>query len=197
MVRGTYLLIHQALRFFYDEEITAKLRGKWQATNPKTWPARRSMRVIAGLSSTERKEKLAALGQNLQHQTMAMQAGLDGELVNASKIHETLSDWLRAADLAPVESYYVDPASEEAQQAKQGKQQAQAQQAEQMEKLQQRVIDQEQQLDKYKHDTQLAFDRFEAVLRAEIEEAKIVGKITSEAEAAKLSLAGSGDNNAA
>jgi len=187
MVRGTYLLIHQALRHFYDQEITAKLRGKWQTTNPKQWPARRSMRVIAGLSSTERRDKLAALGQNLQHQTMAMQAGLDGELVNADKIHETLADWLRAADLAPVESYYVDPKSEEAQQAKQGKQQAAQAQQQQMEQLQQRAFENEQQLKKYIHDSQLEFDRWKEQLHAEIEEAKIVGSVAGdlELEAAK------------
>ena len=197
MVRDTYLLVHQALRFNYDEEITAKLRGKWQKTNPKNWPARRSMRVIAGLSSTERREKLAALSQNLQQQTMAMQAGLDGELVTADKIYETLSDWLRASDLGPVESYYVDPQSEPAQKARQAKQKQSQEQRQKQEKLEQRLIDQEQQLDKYKHDTQLEFDKFKEMLHAQIEEAKIVGRVTSEAEAAKLKLAEAGANNGA
>ncbi len=197
MVRDTYLLIHQALRYFYDEDITAKLRGKWQTTNPKTWPARYSIRVIAGLSSTERREKLQLLSQNLSHQTQAMQAGLDGELVSADKIYESLADWLRAADLAPVESYFVDPQSEEAKQARQGKQQAAQAESQKMEILQQRLVDNEQALDKYKHDSQLEFDRLEALLNAEVEEAKIIGKITSEAEAAKLKLAASGGDDAA
>jgi len=187
MVRGTYLLIHQALRHFYDEDITAKLHGKWQQTNPKNWPIRRSMKVIAGLSSSERREKLAALSQNLGHQQLAMQAGLDGELVSADKIHETLTDWLRAADLAPVESYYIDPQSDEAKQAKKGKADAQKAQAQQMENLQQRAFENEQELKKYIHDSQLRFDEWEARLKAEIEEAKIVGKVTGdiELEAAK------------
>ncbi|MFA9399616.1 MAG: hypothetical protein ACERKT_00740, partial [Acidobacteriota bacterium] len=125
LVRGSYMLIHQALRSYYDQPISAKLAGKWITTDPRKWQPRKSMRVIAGLSGAERSEKAAALTQNLQYQQMALQAGMDGTLVTPEGVHECISDWLRVVDLDSVDSYYVDPTSEEAGQASQAKQQGQ------------------------------------------------------------------------
>ena len=181
LVKETFLLIHQALRHYYDETIQAKLHGKWASATPSDWTRRRNVRVIAGLSSAERNQKSAALAQNLNYQTQAMQAGMAGVMVSPDKIHATLADWLRASDLPDVEAYYIDPSSEEAQQAlKQKAEQAQAQQQKQ-EQLQKSLIDQEQQLDKYKHDTQLQFDKWEAMLKAETEEAKLTVQAAKDA----------------
>jgi hypothetical protein len=191
LVKGTYKLIHMTARAYYDEDMSAKMHGKWSQTNPRTWPPRMNLKVVAGLSSAERREKAQALAQNLNFQSSAMQAGLDGVMVNPAKIHRTLTDWLRAVDLAEVESFYIDPASEEGQQAAQGKAQAAQEEAQKVEALTQRVIDQEQQLDKYKHDTQLAFDKWEAILKAEIEEAKIVGDKVGALELEAVKQAGS------
>ena len=176
------MLIHQALRSYYGGPIDAKLGGKWVQTDPRRWKPRKAMRVIAGLSSSERREKAAALSQTLQYQTMAMQAGLDGVLVNAGGIHEALGDWLRIVDVNQVDSYFVDPESEEGMQAAQGKQQAQQQQAQQMQELQQKVIDQEQQLDKYKHDTELAYKRWSDELSAAVDEMKVTGAALGDIE---------------
>lgn len=175
LVRGSFLLIHQALRCYYGGPMDAKLGGEWVTTDPRKWKPRRSMRVIAGLSASERREKAAALSQNLQYQSMAMQAGMDGTLVTPAGIHESLGDWLRVVDLNQVDSYYVDPASEAGQQAAQQKQQSQAQQQQQVEQLQQRVIDQEQQLDKYKHDSELQYKKWSDELSAAVEEMKVTG----------------------
>jgi hypothetical protein len=182
IVKGTFLLIHRTLRANYNRDMTAKLHGKWSQTNPGQWAARRNLRVLAGMSGAERTSKARALGQNLQYQMMGMQSGLDGVLVNPDKIHATLADWLRASDLQPVESYYVDPSSEEAAQVSQEKAQAAQAEKQKMDDLAQRVVDQEQALDKYKHDTQLEFDKWKEQLQAEVEEMKVVGKAVNDAE---------------
>ncbi len=184
IVRGSYMLIHQALRSYYSQPLQVKISGKWQTTDPRKWKARGSLRVMAGLSGSERTEKAMALSQNIQYQSMALQAGMDGTLVTPDGVHNSLADWLRVVDLDDVSSYYVDPASEEAQAAAKQKQEAQQQQAQQMEQLQQRLIDQEQQLDKYKHDSDLAYKRWSDQLDAAVEEMKITGKAVAEMEVA-------------
>ena len=187
LFRRTFLLIHTALRCYYDGTMSAKLRGKWAETNPMRWPPRETVKIVAGLSDTERKSKAMHLEKNLMYQMQAMQAGLDGVLTDASGIYQTLADWVRCADLDAVENFYIDPDSEEAQQAYAGKAQQAQQQAQAEEDLKQRMFDQEQGLDRYKHDTQLQFDRWEAELKAAIEEMKISGQgiVDMELEAQK------------
>ncbi|NNF66367.1 MAG: hypothetical protein HKM98_02550 [Gammaproteobacteria bacterium] len=176
LFRRTFLIIHEALRCYYDGEMSAKLRGKWASTNPMRWVPRESVKIVAGLSDQERREKAQNLQINLGQQWQAMQAGLDGVLVDAGGIYQTMADWVRCADLDAVENFYIDPDSEEAQQAYQGKAQMQDAQRQSEEDLKQRMFDQEQELDRYKHDTQLQFDRWKEELGAAIEEMKIAGK---------------------
>ena len=160
----------------------AKLRGKWAETQPMRWVPRETVKIVAGLSDTERRSKAMALTQNLQYQMAAMQAGLDGVLVDAAGIYQSLADWVRASDLDAVENFYIDPESEEAQQAYASKAQLQQQTAQAEEDLKQRMFDQEQGLDRYKHDTQLQFDKWEAELKAGIEEMKITGQAIADME---------------
>jgi hypothetical protein len=176
LFRRTFLLIHEALRCYYDGEMSAKLRGKWTSTNPMRWVPRETVKIVAGLSDSERREKGQQLQLNLQQQMAAMQMGLDGVLVDAGGIYQTLADWVRCADLDAVENFYIDPDSEEAQQAYQSKAQMTEAQRQSEEDLKQRMFDQEQGLDRYKHDTQLQFDRWKEELGAAIEEMKIAGK---------------------
>jgi hypothetical protein len=190
LIKGTYALIHMTMRTYWDEDMQAKLHGKWAQTNPRSWPPRKNLSVVAGLSAAERREKANALAQNLQYQSMALQAGFDGVLVTPAKMHATLIDWLRSVDLGEVESFYVDPDSEEGQAAAKSKGEAQQAEKQAMEQLTQRVIDQEQQLDKYKHDTQLAYDRWEALLKSAIEEAKIAGQAVGAIELESIKQAG-------
>ena len=176
LFRRTFLLIHEALRCYYDSEMSAKLRGKWASTNPMRWVPRETVKIVAGLSDTERRSKAAALQLNLQYQMTAMQAGLEGVLVDAGGIYQSLADWVRCSDLDAVENFYIDPDSTEAQQAYQRNSEKAEQQRRSEEDLKQRMFDQEQKVDVYKHDTQLQFDRWKEQLNAAIEEMKIAGK---------------------
>jgi len=182
LVRGAYLLIHEALRTYFDEDMSAKLRGKWAQTNPRKWVPRRNVRVVGGLSDSERRDKLNGYNALIQYQTMAMQAGLSGELVNGDGIYAALADWQRMANLGEVEEYWVNPGSDEARQAAQAKQQQAQEQAKQQEALQKRMFDQEQQLKRYMHDSELRFKYYDAQLDAEVKEAEMVADATLELE---------------
>ncbi len=186
LFRRTFLLIHEALRCYYDGSMSAKLRGKWAETKPMRWVPRETVKIVAGLSDSERREKNQNLQMNLMYQMQAMQAGLDGVLVDAGGIYQSLADWVRCADLDAVENFYIDPDSEQAKQALQGKAQMENARAQQEEDLKQRMFDQEQGLDRYKHDTQLQFDRWKEELNAAIEEMKIAGKGVVDMEVEQL-----------
>lgn len=176
LFRRTFLLMHEALRCYYDGEMSAKLRGKWASTNPMRWAPRETIKIVAGLSDTERRQRAQNLQINLSHQMQAMTAGLDGVLTDAAGIYQSLADWVRTADLDDVENYYIDPDSQEARQAYQRKAQMAESQRQSEEDLKQRMFDQEQGLDRYKHDTQLEFDRWKTQIDAQLEEMKITAK---------------------
>lgn len=200
LFKRAFMLIHEALRCYYDATMQAKLRGKWATTNPARWVPRETCRILAGLSDAERREKKTDLQLQLSYQAQAMQMGLDGVLVSASKIHATMAELTRVADLDSVETYWVDPDSEEAQQAYQGKAQMAEAQRQAEEDLKQRMFDQEQQLDKYKHDTKLKFDQWSELLGAALEEMKITAQGIADMELEKLKQAApmpQGDDNAA
>jgi hypothetical protein len=176
IVGGAYMLIHKALRGYMGSAVQVQVRGEWVNSDPRRWAPRKHMRVIAGLSAAERREKAAALGMNLQYQQLAMQAGFDGTLVSAEQIHNTLSDWLRMNDLDDVSSYYIDPASEQAQQAAQVKQRQQQEAQEAQERLQTQLAEMPLQLDKYKADQEDRYKRWSDRLDAAVEEMKITGQ---------------------
>lgn len=186
LFRRTFMLIHEALRCYYDGTMQAKLRGKWAETQPMRWVPRETVKIVAGLSDAERREKGMNLEKNLMYQMQGLQAGLDGVLVDAGGVYQTLADWVRCADLDAVENFYIDPDSEEAQQAYQSKAQMADARAQAEEDLKQRMFDQEQGLDRYKHDTQLEFDRWKEELHAAIEEMKATAKGIADMELESL-----------
>lgn len=183
LIRDTFLLAHATLRENFDVAIPIRKQGKWVEPIPSDWPERKSVMVKPGMSPGERARKAATLETILKTQIELAGQGMDEVLVNVNGFYKTLMDWARTADVQNPEQYFVDPQSPEAQQAMQGK----AQNAEQQEALKkglmQQAIGLEQMkiaFDKYKQDSDLQFKYYAEVLGAEVEEAKLVGKATTE-----------------
>ena len=126
----------------------------------------------------ERTKRIGALNAQLQLQMTAMQNGMDGVLVDMPGIHRTIMDLGTASGLDAPEDYWIDPASETAQQAQQSKgEQAQAQsEAQEAEKAALLKLEND------KIDKPVQFDYYNATLKAETEEAKLVGNATLELE---------------
>ncbi|GAF97191.1 unnamed protein product, partial [marine sediment metagenome] len=40
LMKGTFILVHRTLREYFNEELGAKVRGKWSKTNPSQWQER-------------------------------------------------------------------------------------------------------------------------------------------------------------
>ena len=185
LIRQTFVLIHATLRVGFPEEIQLNIGGQWVPTNPQQWPERKRVNVSIGLSPQERSRKAQALQLVIQQQQNLMQSGGNGIIVDLNGVHRAMLDWMRAVDLDNGEKYFVDPESQQSQQA----QQQQSQTAEQDKQFQASVLTSEAQAanlnserDAANDAAKLAFEYFDAILKAEVEEAKIVGSATTELE---------------
>jgi hypothetical protein len=186
LVKGLYRLVHRTLRNMPLEPIKTRAAGQWQETAPEQWPPREQVVVNLGMTTGERVRRQAALNQIVQIQQMAMQAGMAGQLVDLSNIYSALMDWARCAGVPAPEQYLIDPASQQAQQAAQGQaQQAQQQQA-QMAQMQQQMAEMQIQLELTKQERELAHKYWSDTLKAEIEEAKLIGGATKDLEVAQI-----------
>ena len=181
LMKNMFILVHRTVREFMPGELNAKITGEWKNTDPSKWEERNKVIVATGLSQGEKNLRSAALQQVITVQQQIMQQGQDGILTDLSKLHNALLDWCRTANLTNPEQYWTDPQSPEAQQAAQGKAQQAQQQQEQQQQMQQAQMDifhLQQQLEKYKSDSELSFKYFDSATKAEVEEAKIVGEAT-------------------
>lgn len=200
LVRSTFLLLHETLRTQFPEQIMLNRSGQWIPVSPQEWPKRNRVNVKVGLSPAERNRKAASLLTTIQFQTQALQAGGNGIIVDLNGIHRAMLDWSRSVDLDNAEKYWVDPESDASQQAAQ---QAEAKQKEQFDAQIGAVTAEAQaaamntQAD---HDIDLqkiAFDYFDAILKADTEDGKIIsGALAKAQQAAGQASNGSGQPGA-
>jgi hypothetical protein len=183
LLADTHRLIHKKLRYEYTEPLGAKIRGKWEQTVPAEWMERKSITVIAGLTTTERNQKSQAYMMLLQQQQMALQAGGNGIITDMGKIYNASADWIRLQDIGAPDEYLLDPDSQEAAAAAQAQAEQQQQAAAQQQALiqEQMAIEREKiAQDRYKVDKETAFDYYNANLDAEVSEAEITSKAVLE-----------------
>jgi len=177
LVRGTFLLIHKALREDWKGTIQYRKTDEWVEVDPSEWQPRNRLNITVGLSPGDRRRHRAALQEVIQTQLGFIQGGAANIAVTYKGVHNAIQDWLKASELDGAEGYFLDPDGQESQQG----QQAAAEQAQEESELQKQLTamqvqleQQKQELDKYKHDTELQFKYYDANLDAEVEEAKIV-----------------------
>ena len=181
LLKDTYTLIHKKLRLEYPGTIGAKLRGKWQEINPSEWQERKYIEVVAGLTSSERSQRISGLTQVITKLEALLMQGGEDVITDKSKLYSAYDDWVRAAELGDASDYLIDPESEGAQQAAQSKQQAQSKQHQEALELQQAMIALTSKIekdkldfDRYKTDIELKFKYWEQQQDSEIAEAKMV-----------------------
>jgi hypothetical protein len=189
LIRDTFLLVHQCLRLEYDQAIMLKVGEQWADVNPGDWLERTQVKVITGMTPGERNRKVGALTAQLQIATQALQSGLSGILVDPAGLYRILMDLSKAMDLEDHEQYWIDPSSQRAQQAaqQQGQQQQQMQQMQmQVTTLKDQVAQQKNQIDAANNAAELQFKYAELAMKAEIEEAKLVGSATLQLQQMEL-----------
>lgn len=183
LIRNLFLVAHLVIRESFDVPVNVYVNGRWQSPVPADWKPRRRVTVKVGMSPGERARKVAALGKVLDTQLALADNDLDDVLVNIGGFYKTLIDWCRANELEVPEQYWLDPLLPQSQQALQQKTEAQQREAMLSKQLMGQAVGLEQlrvAMDKYKADIEITFKTWAETLRAEIEEAKIVGKATAD-----------------
>ena len=182
LIRRLFLLIHRTAREVWRRPMMMRRADKWERIDPGQWRRRTRVSVKTGLSPGERARKVSNLATVLQTQLGLMQAGFGGSMVNEKGIYRAWMNWAKAAELDNPEQYALHYESDESQQAQQQKgqmqQQAQqqAQQAAEIDPKMKLVIAQME--DKRERDL--------AILKSEIEEMKVLGRVTGELEIEQL-----------
>ncbi len=135
------------------------------------------------MSVGERTRRAGALGQVIDAQMMLSDKGMDEILVNLDGFNRAMLDWARLMEVQNPEQYFLDPQSDASQQAIQQKDAARQKATMERRTLMQQAFQMEQlriALGKYDGDADRILEYFKAVLNSEVEEAKIVGKATTE-----------------
>lgn len=188
LIKSVYRLAHATLRENFDQPVPVKRNGRWDTAIPSEWPERHCVTVRPGMSPGERARRGNSLMTILKSQIELADRGMDEVLVNLDGFHRCLMDWGRVSDIQNPEQYFVDPQSDGAKTALQSKQKQAQEQTQLKRALMQQAVGLEQMqraLDKYKHDSDLQFNYWKETLGAEVEEAKIAGKATTDLVQAK------------
>jgi hypothetical protein len=183
LIRSVFLLAHKVLREYFDEPLPIKRNGKWANVIPSEWPERKSVTIKPGMSPGERTRRASALAQFLDAQMMLSDKGMDEVLVDVNGFNKALLDWARLSEIQNPEQYLIDPESERAQVAMENKRKKAQQEKNEKAALMKQAFGMEQlrtALGKYQTDVEMQFKYFSETLKAEIEEAKIVGKATND-----------------
>ena len=183
LVRNAFLLAHAMIREFFDAPVDVKVQGRWENQIPSQWKVRHAVDVKIGMSPNERARKEQTMRAIVDAQVALAQQGEDGTLVDSERFYKALTDWGRFAEIPNPEQYFIDPATPESQEAKKQKQQQAALAQKQSRALMQQAVGLEQlraAMDKYKADLEYQFKYWAETLKAEIEEAKIVGSATTD-----------------
>jgi hypothetical protein len=176
LIRQMYLIAHEVLRTQWQEPIQFKSGKNWIEVDPSKWRVRQSVILNMGASTGERMRIAMTLEKLMDRQILLAQAGMEDILIDAPAFYNAVLEWLRVNDIDVPERFILDPKTDRAKQAFANKA-AQSKRDQQMrEALMQQSIALEQvriALEKYKSDSELQFKYYDAVLSAQIEEAKI------------------------
>ncbi len=189
LIRNVYLLTHQTLRQFFNEPVNIRQSAAWATPVPSEWKERNILTVKPGMSAGERSRLVQTMATISDKQFQLADQGFDDVLVDIQGVHSALMDWARAAEVANPEQYFLDPSSDSSKEALKQKQAATKKQQESQAALIDQALGLERlrtAFEKYKQDTQLQFDYWEANLKSETEEAKIVGKVAGDLEVARI-----------
>ena len=114
-----------------DEEQMMRMNGTFVPVDPRVWDSSMDVSINVGLGTGREEEKVMALSQALQMQTMVYQTyGPMNGLVSMTNIRNTLADQLAVAGIRNADRYFAPITEEIEAQMLQQQQQAQAQQGE-------------------------------------------------------------------
>jgi hypothetical protein len=176
LVRSMYLITHETLRTQWQGSISFKRGKNWITQEPSKWQVRDAVHVNLGMSPGERQRLAAVLEKLMTLQASLAQQGMEDVLVDVQSYYNAAMDWMRMCDLAMPERYMLNPLSDQGKAALQRNAVQKQQSAAKQDALMKQAIALEQlrtAFDKYKTDAELQFKYYDAVLTAQVEEARL------------------------
>ena len=178
-IRPAYRLIRDLMVRYQNASVPYKFRGQWMNVDPSTWGERSRMTVCVGTGAADDQQKMMGLQQLLGIQQQMMQDPAQN-LVDYTKIYNTLDTMSDMADLGEAEKYFYNPNSQEGQQFGQQKQQQQQQQQQEMMQKEQQALQMQTQ----------ALQAQQTVAQAEMQKAQATlqnGQLKAQIDAMKAS----------
>lgn len=204
VIKQTFLLVHRVLRTEATVPLILKRGDEWLTQNPQEWGERERVNVTLGASLTQRNFIMMNLEKMIGFAIRLKEVGIGTTLMDAQGIFRALKDWGYSANLNNPENYWIDPQSKKGQQMAKNAQAGHEQQQQAMAQMNIAAMQVQQQIETMKEhgemtrhvvDTQLNY--FKEWLKAEIEEAKLVGTATLDLEraqqAAQIATTAAGD----
>lgn len=176
LVRNMYLVAHETLRTQWIGQISFKRGKTWLVQEPSKWPVRDEVNVNMGASPGERARIALVLEKLMEKQAALAANGMEDILVDVHNYYNALIEWLRISDVELPEKYALNPNSDRAKQAFEQRSKAKAAQQQKQDAMIQQAVALEQvrtALEKYRTDVETQFKYYQAVLNAQIEEAKL------------------------
>lgn len=118
LVRPALLGIHAIVLRFGHRTESVRLRNKWVPVDPTKWQSRKDMTIAVALGTGSRDMTMAHLNLILERQVQAIQfqGGVDGPLVTAANVYQTLKKLAETAGFKSADQFFTDPMGPQAQQ---------------------------------------------------------------------------------
>lgn len=121
IIRGIFLQLHNLIREFHKQPITAKVGGRWITSNPSEWQERTKLSIKIGSSHAERARQASVLTN-----VVNLQKELGGSiLVSEERTYKAIIEGISAGGIDHPERFFVDPGSDEGKKAQQARSQQQ------------------------------------------------------------------------
>lgn len=176
LVRSMYLIAHEVLRTQWEGVISFQRGKDWIQQEPSKWRTREELLVNLGSPQGERARQAAVYEKLMEKQVGLAANGMEDILVNADGYYAAAIDWLRVNDIPNPERYLLNPKDPRSQQAFKMRALSRQQQQKKQDALMAKAVGLEQlrvALTKYTTDVDTQFKYYNAVLNAQIEEAKL------------------------
>jgi hypothetical protein len=200
LVKSTYGLVHKFMRLYMPEDMQAKQAGQWTQTNPSQWLEREQINLMIPPTRSEKLVQQVAIEKAILSAQADMQMGKNGITTSDSQIYQMKLDHMRLSGIDSPQKYLINPDSPEAQQ--QAQNQAQMQQQEQMRQeqkqdmmnnqlIQAQIMEIQRNWENDKEELQfqytelakkLEMEKYKTDVKAEMDEAGIVGDATTKIE---------------
>lgn len=193
LIKQTFLLVHRTLREQSTVPIILRRGDEWLTASPQEWQERERVNATLGASLTQRDRIMNNIEKMIGFGVQLKQMGMATTMQDAQGMYQAIKDWTFSANLNNPDAYWIDPSSKKGQELAKQAMESSKQQAQAAAQMQDQIIKAQQQIEQMKEQGEMTravieqqFKYFQEWIRAEIEEAKLVGSATLDLNRAQV-----------